>query len=375
MNKKKIHLFNLHHTGSAGVLMSRVALMAIIFLIVFPYMGSAQVGIGTKDINASAILQVEASTNDKGILLPRLTIEQRDAINTNATAAGETVPAGLTIYCTDCFGTNSGSIYYYNGVEWRPIDNNALDTAPPSAPTSLTASNPTDSSIDLSWTASTDNVGVTGYYIYFSNNTLAATVTSGTSTTISGLSVGTSYTFYATAYDAAGNASSESNTASATTTQPPPVVINSANFESGWSGWRDGGDRCSRQTNGNCTGFNGSRSWGYIRIHHNRGNKSSMFLDNKDLSPYSYITVEFLYKTNNFYDPNDYFKFEYRDGNGNWIEVFRRTGQNLGCTTVTLTLLASDYNFGTVDDFKFRSYANRSDEQARIHDVLITGYY
>ena len=204
--------------------MSRVAMAILVLTILSPCMGYGQVGIGTKDIDASAILQVEASTNDKGILLPRLTIEQRDAINTNATAAGETVPAGLTIYCTDCFGTNSGSIYYYNGVEWRPIDNNGQDTAPPSAPTSLAASNPTTSSIDLSWTASTDNVGVTGYYIYFSNNTLAATVTSGTSTTISGLSALSLYTFYATAFDAAGNESSSSNNASETTTQPCLVV-------------------------------------------------------------------------------------------------------------------------------------------------------
>ncbi|MDC1327534.1 hypothetical protein N8252_04325 [Ulvibacter sp.] len=123
MNKKKLHLFNLHHTSSVGVLMFRVTLMAIMFLIVFPYMGSAQVGIGTEDINTSAILQVETSANDKGILLPRLTKEQRDAINTNAAAASETVPAGLTIYCTDCFGAGKGSIYYYNSVEWRPIDN------------------------------------------------------------------------------------------------------------------------------------------------------------------------------------------------------------------------------------------------------------
>ena len=100
-----------------------------------------------------------------------------------------------------------------------------------------------------------------------------------------------------------------------------------------------------------------------------------MFLDNKNLSPYSSITVEFLYKTNNNYDPTDYFSFEYRDGNGNWIEVFRRTGQNTDCTTVTLTLSATVYNFGTVDDFKFTSYANNRNEQARIHEVLITGYY
>ncbi len=247
------------------------------------------------------------------------------------------------------------------------------DTEAPTAPANLVASNITTSSIDLTWNASTDNVGVVGYYVY-QGGVQVSDVTSGTLTTIAGLSAGTSYTFYVTAYDAAGNASSASNTASATTTLPY-VVINDANFESAWNGWRDGGNRCSRQGNGNCTGFNGSQSSGYIRIHDNNGDDSSMFLDNKNLSPYSSITVEFLYKTNNNYDPTDYFSFEYRDGNGNWIEVFRRTGQNTDCTTVTLTLSATVYNFGTVDDFKFTNYANNRNEQARIHEVLITGYY
>ena len=64
----------------------------------------------------------------------------------------------------------------------------------------------------------------------------------------------------------------------------------------------------------------------------------------------------------------------YRDGDGNWTEVFRHTGRDTNCTTETITILASDYNFGTADDFKFESYASNSNKQARIHDVIITGY-
>ena len=362
MNKKKLHLFNLHHTGSAGVLMFRVALMAIMFLIVFPYMGSAQVGIGTKDINASAILQVETSTNDKGILLPRLTKEQRDAINTNAAAAGETVPAGLTIYCTDCFGTNSGSIYYYNGVEWRPIDNNALDTAPPSAPTSLTASNPTDSSIDLSWTASTDNVGVTGYYIYFSNNTLAATVTSGTSTTIAGLSHGTLYTFYATAFDAAGNESSSSNNASETTTTPPPVIINEGYFETGNDDWVDYG----RSERNNSSEYSCEQDWS-MRIRDDRTG-SRIELLNKDLTTYNLVTINFEYKTTNNWEPDD--RFELKLNNiviGTWYK-------SESCTSVSISIDSSDYTFGSQDDFKFEGEMDSNSERVYIDAVVIKGY-
>ena len=94
------------------------------------------------------------------------------------------------------------------------------DTTPPTAPTGLTAGSPTTSSIALSWTASTDNVGVTGYRVY-SGATQVASVT-GTNTTVTGLSAGTGYTFTVKAFDAAGNLSSASNAVTATTASPPP---------------------------------------------------------------------------------------------------------------------------------------------------------
>lgn len=89
------------------------------------------------------------------------------------------------------------------------------DTQPPTAPGNLAASGVTSSSVNLSWSPSSDNVGVTGYDVY-RNGTLATTV-SGTSTTVSGLSGSTAYQFYVRARDAAGNASANSNTVSVTT--------------------------------------------------------------------------------------------------------------------------------------------------------------
>src|SRR5690606_25392229 len=52
-----------------------------------------------------------------------------------------------------------------------------IDNQAPTAATNLVANNPTSNSISLSWTAATDNIGVTGYDIYFSNGTLYTTVT------------------------------------------------------------------------------------------------------------------------------------------------------------------------------------------------------
>lgn len=104
-----------------------------------------------------------------------------------------------------------------------------VDNQAPTAPTNLTTNTPTSNSISLSWTASTDNVGVTGYDIYV-NNALNSSV-SGTSTTatVSGLLPLTSYTFQVIAKDAFGNASPKSNIASETTLDGPINVGNCGN--------------------------------------------------------------------------------------------------------------------------------------------------
>ncbi|MEQ8903956.1 GEVED domain-containing protein [Ekhidna sp.] len=92
------------------------------------------------------------------------------------------------------------------------------DTEAPTAPTNLTASNVTETTLTLNWTASTDNVGVTGYDVY-QGSTNIGTVTS-TTANVTGLTAGTSYTFTVTAKDAAGNASAASNAVNVTTQTP-----------------------------------------------------------------------------------------------------------------------------------------------------------
>ncbi len=91
----------------------------------------------------------------------------------------------------------------------------STDTQAPSTPTGLTSSNVQATSVSLSWTASTDNVGVSGYDVY-QGNSVVATATS-TSYNVSGLTANTAYQFRVKAKDAAGNASGFSNTVSVTT--------------------------------------------------------------------------------------------------------------------------------------------------------------
>ena len=79
------------------------------------------------------------------------------------------------------------------------------DSEAPIVPANLAASATTATSTTLTWSASTDNVGVTGYRIY-RNGTQVGTTTA-TTYTDTGLTTGTTYSYQVVAYDAAGNVS------------------------------------------------------------------------------------------------------------------------------------------------------------------------
>jgi exo-1,4-beta-D-glucosaminidase len=89
------------------------------------------------------------------------------------------------------------------------------DNQAPSVPANLLSTGVTSSSVSLSWDASTDNVGVTGYDVSV-DGAQNSTVT-GTSATIAGLAPASTHTFTVRAHDAAGNNSGQSNQISATT--------------------------------------------------------------------------------------------------------------------------------------------------------------
>ncbi len=90
------------------------------------------------------------------------------------------------------------------------------DTEAPTDPTNLVASNPTDTTIDLNWTASTDNIAVTAYDIYI--DAVYALSTNVSSITITGLTANTNYCFTVRAKDASANESGFSNQACELTT-------------------------------------------------------------------------------------------------------------------------------------------------------------
>jgi fibronectin type 3 domain-containing protein len=105
------------------------------------------------------------------------------------------------------------------------------DTTMPTVPTGLTATAQSSSRIDLSWQASTDNVGVTRYSVYRCTGATCtptptqamkvSDITTGTAFSNTGLTASTTYQYIVTASDAAGNESGPSTPPQTATTQPP----------------------------------------------------------------------------------------------------------------------------------------------------------
>lgn len=122
------------------------------------------------------------------------------------------------------------------------VSNTALpaDTTPPSTPSNLSATVISPSQINLSWAASTDNIGVTGYRVErcqgsTCTNFVQISTPTGTSYNDTGLSANTSYRYQVRAVDGANNLSGYSSIASAATqaSTPPPTGSGGAPLRSG----------------------------------------------------------------------------------------------------------------------------------------------
>ncbi|WP_432873463.1 discoidin domain-containing protein [Microbispora rosea] len=85
------------------------------------------------------------------------------------------------------------------------------DTQAPTAPSNLAYTETTPGQVKLTWSASTDNVGVTGYDVY-ANNVLRGSVGGSTTTYTDTQPTSATVTYYVRAKDAAGNESITSNT-------------------------------------------------------------------------------------------------------------------------------------------------------------------
>ena len=143
----------------------------------------------------------------------------------NTTVGGSfTVPAG-----TASGNTRMRVSMKYNGVPTScesfsygevedytvNIVSGGADTTAPSVPSGLSVIGTTETSTTLSWNASSDNVGVTGFDIFVNGSLNGSSST--TSYGINGLSVNTTYSLTVRAKDAAGNTSAQSSGLNITT--------------------------------------------------------------------------------------------------------------------------------------------------------------
>ncbi len=117
---------------------------------------------------------------------------------------------------------NSSGVVLDSGVV--PCVNAEADTQAPSTPGGLTATAASSTQINLSWNASTDNVGVAGYTIYRDGNPVT-TVSHATLSysDFTGLP-NTTYNYTIDAFDQAGNSSTQSSPVSVTTPVMPPSL-------------------------------------------------------------------------------------------------------------------------------------------------------
>jgi chitinase len=133
--------------------------------------------------------------------------------------AGPGAPLNCTINGTPCDGSSG-----------------APDTVAPTVPAGLAAGDPSSTTVPLSWNASSDNVGVTGYDVF--QGTTSVGTTASTSFTVGGLQPETTYTFRVRARDRAGNLSALSAPVSATTDEqggPGPGGKRKVGYFTQWS--------------------------------------------------------------------------------------------------------------------------------------------
>lgn len=244
----------------------------------------------------------------------------------------------------------------------------APDTEAPTVPTNLTASNTTQTTTELSWTASTDNVGVTGYDVYVDGQLNGSTT--NTTYNVSGLSANTTYNMSVRAKDEAGNISGSSSI-NVTTLSPggSSQVLLSHYFETGWDGWSDGGSDCYR--------YSGSRSYegNYsIRIRDNSGTGSAMTSASYDVSGYSQLEIEFYFYSYSMENGEDFWVRFYDGSSWNTIATYARgtSFENNGFYTATITISNNHYNFPGNARFRFQCDASSNQDHIYIDQVTVT---
>ena len=175
---------------------------------------TAPINIGLSNIGLTSVdINWTASTDNIGVTGYNVYVDgvlEAQTTNTNITIAGLNTNTNyiFTIVARDLINNMSAA----GAISGKTLE----DTEAPTTPINLSISNETDSSVKVSWTASTDNNAVDGYEVYV-DNVLKETTTNNFYT-VSGLNTSTTYTIEIVAYDIDNNKSDKSSSINATTT-------------------------------------------------------------------------------------------------------------------------------------------------------------
>ena len=315
----------------------------------------------------SATISWNASSDNVGVVSYNVSVGGSlvgNVAGTSTSLTGLTANTGYAVSVTalDAAGNESGS----GSTSFTTLGDE--DTQAPNTPTNVSANNITQTTADVSWNASTDNVGVTSYNVSVDGSFVGNV--SGTSTSLGSLTANTNYSVSVTALDAAGNESGSGSTSFTTLSNSGGGTdeLFAHYFESGWDGWTDGGGDCARVNSSRS--YEGVRS---IRIRDNSGTSSSMTLNNVDVTGYDQLELTFFFYPNSMENGEDFW-LRVDDGSG-WQTVATYASgtdfSNNSFYTSTVVLNAGDFNFNSGFDFRFQCDASGNADRIYIDQVSL----
>ena len=245
------------------------------------------------------------------------------------------------------------------------------DTQAPTSPV-LSSPSKTQTSINLSWTAATDNVGVTGYDVYV--NTIKNNASNLTTRTyvVSGLTAGTTYSIEVRAKDLAGNTSSSNLLSIATQPGVVETLIASYYFPTSLDSWVPSSTTNCLWQNNATYAFEGS---GCMLI---QNRSTTAVSPTFNLLGYSQVEVKFYFTAVSF-ENNEAVKLDYSTNNGtsySTIATFAaantatatRFKTNSGFYSATITMNSTAFRSTT----KFRLSLTASDNTDKMYIDQIT---
>ncbi len=305
---------------------------------------------------SSVVINWDASTDNLGVTGYEVFQDgvAIDTVATTSVSVSGLLPStsyDFAVVATDAAGNTSAT------SDTLTVTTLAPDTEAPTIPANLTVLNVAANQVTISWDASTDNVGVTGYEVL--QNGAAVDTVAVTTATIAGLTPQTTYQFAVAALDAAGNASVASTALSVTTPEATGCLGGisapyNESFESDLGGWTQspGNDiDWTRDTNGTPSNNTGPSSAddGSFYVYVEASGNGTGFPEKQaiitspcfDLGGATSATFSFRY---HMFGANDFGSLNVEASNdegANWISIWNRSGnQGNSWQTATIDLAA-----------------------------------